>query len=159
MEEITENTPPPPTPPPKKSLHSNPRDGEVCAAHSCVEQVKATVNHVVNSMSIDLVTSAEILGLNSISNDLKWNCHIDSIVKEAKERLYSLSQLKRSGLGARELVQFFCTFIRPITEYACPAFHDGLPVYLSNDLEGVQKRAMRNIFPLCYTIRPWLNQA
>ena len=99
-------------------------------------------------MPIDLVTSAKILGLN-ISNDLKWNCHIDSIIKKVKKRLYSLSQLKRSGLGTRELVQFFCTCIRPITEYACPVFHDGLPVYLSNELEGVQKRAMRIIFPLC----------
>ena len=99
-------------------------------------------------MPIDLVTSAKILGLN-ISNDLKWNCHIDSIIKKAKKRLYSLSQLKRSGLGTRELVQFFCTCIRPITEYACPVFHDGLPVYLSKELEGVQKRAMRIIFPLC----------
>ena len=129
VEKIAENT----SPTSKKSLHSTPRDGEVCAALSCVKQVKATVtvNHVVNGMSIDLVTCVEILGLN-ISNDLKWNCHIDSILKEAKERLYSLSQL---GLGTRELVKFFCTFIRPITEYACPAFHDGLPVYLSNDLE------------------------
>ena len=99
-------------------------------------------------MPIDLVTSAKILGLN-ISNDLKWNCHIDSIIKKAKKRLYSLSQLKRSGLGTRQLVQFFCTCIRPITEYACPVFHDGLPVYLSNELEGVQTRAMRIIFPLC----------
>ena len=89
---------------------------------------------VVNGMPIDLVTSAKILGLN-ISNDLKWNCHIDSIIKKAKKRLYSLSQLKSSGLGTRELVQFFCTCIRPITEYVCPVFHDGLPVYLSNELE------------------------
>ena len=63
--------------------------------------------------------------------------------------MYSLSQLKHSGLGTHELVQFFCTCIRPITEYACPVFHDGLPVYLSNELEGVQKRAMHIIFPLC----------
>ena len=99
-------------------------------------------------MPIDLVTSAAILGLN-ISKDLKWNCHIDSIIKKAKKRLYSLSQLKRSGLGTRELVQFLCTCIRPITEYACPVFHDGLPVYLSNELKGVQKRAIRIIFSLC----------
>ena len=102
---------------------------------------------VVNGMLIDLVTSAKIQGLNII-NDWKWNCHIDSIIKKAKKRLYSLSQLKRSGLGIRELVQFFCTCIRPITEYACPVFHDGLPVHLSNELEGVQRRAMRIIFPL-----------
>ena len=103
---------------------------------------------VVNGMPIALVTSAKILGLN-ISNDLKWNCHIDFIIKKAKKRLHGLSQLKRSGLGPRELVQFFCTCIRPITDYACPVVHDGLPVYLSNELECIQKRAMRIIFPFC----------
>ena len=95
---------------------------------------------VVNGMAIDLVNSAKILGLN-ISNDLKWNCHIDFIIKKAKKHLYGLSQLKRSDLGPRELVQFFCTCIRPITEYACLVFHDGLSVYLPNELECVQKRA------------------
>lgn len=104
---------------------------------------------VVNGMPIDLVTSAKILvGLN-MSSDLKWNCHIDFIIKKAKKRLYGWSQLKRSGLGPCVLVQFFHTCIRPITEYACPVFPDGLPVYLSNELEGVQKQAMRIIFPLC----------
>ena len=101
---------------------------------------------VVNGMPIELVTSAKILGLN-VSSDLKWNRHIDSIIKKAKKRLYSLSQLKRSGLGIHELIQFYSTCIRPITEYACPVFHDGLPAYLSDELEGVQKRAMRIIFP------------
>ena len=94
------------------------------------------------------VTSAKILGVN-VSSYLKWNCHIDSIIKKAKKRLYSLSQLKRSGQGTRELVHFFCTCIRPITEYAGPVFQDSLPAYLSNELEGVQKRAMRIIFPFC----------
>ena len=103
---------------------------------------------VVNGMPIELVTSAKILGLN-VSSDLKWNRHIDSIIKKAKKRLYSLSQLKRSGLGIHELIQFYSTCIRPITEYACPVFHDGLPAYLSDELEGVQKRAMRIIFPFC----------
>ena len=57
---------------------------------------------VVNGMPIELVASAKILGLN-VCSDLKWNSHIDSIIKKAKKRLYSLSQLKRSGLGTREL--------------------------------------------------------
>ena len=35
--------------------------------------------------------------------------------------------------------------------YACPVFHDSLPayIYLSNELEGVQKRAMSIISPFC----------
>lgn len=84
---------------------------------------------VVDGIPIDLDASAKTIGLN-ISYDLKWHCHIDSIIKKAKKRLYSLSQLMRLGLSTRELVQFFCTSISPITEYACPVFHDGLPTHL-----------------------------
>ena len=84
-----------------------------------------------------------------MSSDLKWNSHIDSIIKKAQKRLYSLSQLKPSGLGTRGLIQFFCTWIRPITEYTCSVFRDSLPAYLSKKLERVQKRAMRIIFSFC----------
>ena len=80
---------------------------------------------------------------------LKWNSHIDSIIKKAQKCLHSLSQLKRFGLGTPGLVQFFFTYIRPITEYTCPVFRDSLPAYLSNELERVQKRAMSIIFPFC----------
>ena len=78
---------------------------------------------------------------------MEWNHHITEVVKKARKRLYCLSQLKRSGLGANELVELFHTCIRPITEYACAVLHDSLPAYLSYDLEAVQKRAMRIIFP------------
>ena len=44
---------------------------------------------VVNGMPIELVASAKVLGLN-VSGDLKWNCQINSIIKKAKKRLYSL---------------------------------------------------------------------
>ena len=37
--------------------------------------------------------------------------------------------------------------IRPILEHACPVFHHSLPQYLSNELEGLQKRALRIIQP------------
>ena len=101
---------------------------------------------VINDKQIDVVWHAKILAVN-ISSDLKWNHHISEVVKKARKRLFCRSQLKRAGLGPNELVQFYWTCIRPITEYACPLFHDGLPVYLSHKLEAVQKRAMRIIFP------------
>ena len=101
---------------------------------------------VVNDNSIEVVTSVKLLGLN-ISNNLKWNCHISEIVKKASTRLYFLRQLKRANVAEKELVTFYITCIRPITEYACPVYHNGLPKYLSDDLERLQKRALRIIFP------------
>ena len=39
--------------------------------------------------------------------------------------------------------------IRPVSEYACQVFHNGLPEYLSEELEKIQRRALllRIIFP------------
>ena len=39
-----------------------------------------------------------------------------------------------------------------MTEYACQVFHYGLPAYLSDELEKLQRRALRIIYPdLSYT--------
>ena len=32
-------------------------------------------------------------------------------------------------------------------EYACPVFHDSLPIYLSEELGELQSRAFRTIYP------------
>ena len=34
-----------------------------------------------------------------------------------------------------------------MSEYACQVFHNGLPEYLSEELEKIQRRALRIIFP------------
>ena len=101
---------------------------------------------VVNGKDIDVVPKAKVLGL-TLSSNLKWNNHVDEIVNKSRKRLYCLSQLKRSGLKPPELIQFYRTCIRPITEYASPVFHDCLPAYLSKDIESIQRRAMRISFP------------
>ena len=101
---------------------------------------------VINGKDIYVVPKAKDLGL-TLSSNLKWNNHVDEIVKKSHKRLYCLSQLKRSRLRTPELIQFYRTCIRPITEYPCPVFHDSLPAYLSKDIECIQRRAMRISFP------------
>ena len=48
---------------------------------------------------------------------------------------------------AKDFITFYLTCVRPVAEYACPVFHDSLPQYLSQDLEKLQKRALRIIYP------------
>ena len=100
----------------------------------------------INDIDIEVVKTVKLLGLN-ISSDLKWNCHVCEIVKKASTRLYFLKQLKRAKIAEKELIIFYITCIRPITEYACAVFHNGLSKYLSIDLERIQKRALRIIYP------------
>jgi hypothetical protein len=66
---------------------------------------------------------------------------------KARKRLYFLTQSKRSKVGIDKLVPFYSTCIRPSLEYACPVFHKSLSNYLSDDLEMIQKRAFRIIYP------------
>ena len=54
---------------------------------------------------------------------------------------------KRSRVASKELTVYiiYTTRICPILEYACPVFHRALPEYLSDDLECIQRRALKII--------------
>ena len=68
------------------------------------------------------------------------------IVRKASKRLYALRSLKKAGVQPSDLVGIYCALIRSVLEYAAPVW-SGLPVYLTEVLEAVQRRAMRIIFP------------
>jgi hypothetical protein len=84
------------------------------------------------------------LGL-TIRNDLKWNDQVYSIVKKTWKRLYFLRRLKRARVSAKEMVLFYCTCVRPVLEYASALFHHSLSHYLSDDIEIIQRRALKII--------------
>ena len=101
---------------------------------------------LIQGQTIARVEMAIILVM-SITQDLKWNEHVNKITKKAAKRLYLLKQLKRSGLDSKDLKCFFIASIRTILEYACQVFHYGLSKYLSDVIERIQKRALRIILP------------
>ena len=100
----------------------------------------------VNDLAFEVVQSVKILGV-TIREDLKWNDHVTEITHKASKRLYLLRILKRAGVDVISLVQFYCTCIRSTLEYACQTFHSNLPEYLSNQIERIQKRALRMLYP------------
>ncbi|XP_049604513.1 uncharacterized protein [Syngnathus scovelli] len=80
----------------------------------CAEQLAPTFARIFNR-SLELCevplcfNSSTILG-TTISRDLKWTGHIDSVRKKAQQRLYFLRQLKKFNLP-RELLKTFYTAI------------------------------------------------
>ena len=56
-------------------------------------------------------------------------------------------QLKRAGIRQTDLVNVYVSVVRPVLEYACPVWHTNLPKYLSDNIEMIQKRALKSIFP------------
>ncbi len=49
-----------------------------------------------------------------ISQELKWDNHIDSIVKKAQHRLYFLRQLRKFNLPQELLIQFYSAIIESV---------------------------------------------
>ena len=71
---------------------------------------------------------------------------MDNITKKAGKGVY-MYQLKRAGVAQRDLLKIYLSVIRPVLEYACPAWSTCLPKYLSDNKEMVQKRALMCIYP------------
>ena len=72
---------------------------------------------------------------------------LSEVVRKASTRLYFLRQLKKSHVAKRELLLLYITCIRSILEYGSPLFHRDLPSCLYENLERLQKRAMKIIYP------------
>ncbi len=67
---------------------------------------------IMNS-TVTAVESFRFLG-TTISQDLKWDIHIDSIVRKAQQRLYFLRQLRKFNLPQELLKQFYSAIIESI---------------------------------------------
>jgi hypothetical protein len=102
----------------------------------------------VNDQAFKVVQSPKILGV-TIRQDLKWNDHVTEITQKASKRLYLLRILKRTHVDVHYLVQFYCTRIRLILEYACQTFRSNLPVYL----RLINLKEYRNELFACFTQR------
>ncbi|KAK3569504.1 hypothetical protein QTP86_032109 [Hemibagrus guttatus] len=64
---------------------------------------------IMNS-TVPTVESFRFLG-TTISQDLKWDTHIDATIKKAQQRLYFLRQLRKFNLSQELLTQFYSAVI------------------------------------------------
>ena len=72
---------------------------------------------------------------------------VNDVIKNAAKRLYFLVQLKRAKVPCNDLGLFDITCVRSVLDYAIPVYYYSLPKYLVNELEPVQKRALKIMSP------------
>ncbi|KAL0169852.1 hypothetical protein M9458_034448, partial [Cirrhinus mrigala] len=62
------------------------------------------------------VMTVETFGFlgNTISQDLKWDIHVDSIVEKAQQRLYFLHQIRKFNLPQELLKRFYSSIIESV---------------------------------------------
>ncbi len=68
---------------------------------------------IITNSTVTTMESFRFLG-TTISQDLKWDTHTDSIVKKAQQRLYFLHQLKKFNLPQVLLKQFYSAIIETV---------------------------------------------
>ena len=78
---------------------------------------------------------------------MKWHKHINNIITKAGKTLYMLHLLKCAKAHQNTIKLVFTTIIRPVLEYAVQVWHYNTPNYISDEIESLQKRALRIILP------------
>ncbi len=69
----------------------------------------------IGSHVIEQVKTYKSLGV-IMSSDLKWNCHVDYIIKKASKKLYSLRVLRRAGVEKDNILKVYLTTVQPVLE-------------------------------------------
>ena len=100
----------------------------------------------IDKVPLQSVDSAKLVGV-TLQSDLKWDENTDNILKKAQKRLYFLKRLKQAGAGKIDLLRFYTGIIRPVCEYAAPAWATSLTQSQKDKLESIQKRAFYIISP------------
>ena len=69
------------------------------------------------------------------------------MLKKAIIKLHFLIQLKKSRVSPNHAILFYKSVIVPQLEYACPAWATSITKEQGNDIERIQKRALKIMFP------------
>ena len=69
------------------------------------------------------------------------------IVSKASKRLHIIRVLRRGGVITADLVAIYVALVRSVLEYCCVVWHNALPAYLPSEIQRVQMRALRIIYP------------
>ena len=93
---------------------------------------------------IEIINETKLLGV-LIEDDLGWNSNTLYLVKRANSRMRLLHKLVQFGVPVVDLIQIYTLYIRSILEQSCQVWHSSLTQENRQDLERVQKNALKII--------------
>ena len=86
-----------------------------------------------------------------IKDDLTWKSNTEMLTKKAYMRMIILKKLVQFSIPIEELIQIYILYIRSIVEQYAVVWHSSITNGERNDLERIQKVALRIIFGNTYT--------
>ena len=91
--------------------------------------------------------NAKYLGV-TLDSDCTFSAHVENVKKRVRSRAWTLNALKQNGFTDEDLIRIYCTYVRPIAEYASVAWGTMISQEQSNMLEKQQSQALKNIYGL-----------
>ena len=101
---------------------------------------------MVGGEAVERVEKFKLLGV-VFNSKLTWDDHIPYLLQKVSKRFYIIFKLARIGIPPHDIILVYIAIIRSVLEYACAVWHSGLTKSQSDDLERVQRRCLRIIFP------------
>ena len=99
----------------------------------------------VNGKTIDRIEETKLVGV-WVTTWLDWEKNTREMCRRAYARMTMLTKLKYVGVPVQDLIDIYVLFIRCILEYCSVVWHSSLTVKQANDIERVQKLALKIIF-------------
>ena len=108
-----------------------------------------TTQFYLENEPLEVISTIKLLG-TIISSDLSWNLNTDEIIKKANARLQLLRKVSGFGASDQDLKEIYILFVRSILEKSAVVWHSSITVENKDDLERVQKTALKIILGLRY---------
>ena len=113
------------------------------------DKYKFTTRLKLKGENLEIVDKTKLLGV-TITNDLKWDANTAEIVKKANARLELVRKISSFSASLEDIKTIYILFVRSILEQSCVVWHSMLTEENSNDLERVQKSALKIILGKTY---------
>ena len=80
-----------------------------------------------------------------INDSLTWDDNTKYLVQRANSRLRLLHKLVSFSVPIDDLINIYVLYVRSILEQSCQVWHSSLTLENANDLERIQKNALKII--------------
>ena len=104
----------------------------------------------LNNHNIEIINETRLLGVQ-VTDDLKWNRNTEILVKKANQRMQILRKASEFTSKISDRRQIYILYVRSILEQSCVVWNSSLTQENIQDLERVQKAAVRVMLGQKYT--------
>ena len=87
---------------------------------------------------LQVVSQTKLLGI-ILTSDLRWEANTEYMCSKAYKKMWTIRRMKALNLDALLILDVYVKEIRSVLELAVPAWHSGLTLKQSADIERVQR--------------------